>query len=161
MKPISEGISRILALLRQAPLRLEEATRGVQTTRLNLRTDEEPWSVADILAHLRACSDCWGSSIRAMITQDNPTQRYVSPRSWMKKPGYADQAFDVALQSFAEERQKIVQTLSDLDETGWARRGTFSGTSPRQRDQTVFSYAERIVNHEQPHLDQIESLLHS
>ena len=32
---------------------------------------------------------------------------------------------------------------------------------PRQRDQTVFSYAERIVNHEQPHLKQIEALLQS
>ena len=93
MKPKSEDISRILELLSQGPLRLEKATRGVETARLHLRTDEEPWSVSDLLAHLRACSDCWGASIAAMMTQDNPTRRYVSPRSWMRKPKYAESEF--------------------------------------------------------------------
>jgi hypothetical protein len=83
----------------------------------------------------------------------------VSPRSWLKKPKYRDQAFDEALADFTQARQNLVKALTELDESGWVRRGTFTGTSPRQRDQTVFSYAERMVNHEQPHLDQIEALL--
>jgi hypothetical protein len=95
----------------------------------------------------------------AMMTRDNPTQRYVSPRSSMKKPRYQEQEFDAALESFTQERQKLVKMLADLDEAGWARRGTFTGTSVHQRDQTVLSYSNRIVSHEQPHLDQIESLL--
>ena len=159
MKTISDDINRILELLAQAPIRLEKATRGVQTTRLALRTDAEPWSVSDILAHLRACSDVWGGSINTMIMLDNPTRRYVSPRSWMRKPKYAEQAFKAALESFTQERQKLLETLAKLDAAGWARPGTFTGTSSRQRNQTVMSYSERIVNHEQPHLDQIESLL--
>lgn len=159
MKPGSEDIGRILGLLTQAPLRLEKATHGIKSSRLYLRSDEEPWSVSDILAHLRACSNAWGSSIIAMLTQDNPTMRYVSPRSWMKKPKYAEQEFAAALESFTQDRQKLVETLAGLDESGWVRCGTFTGVSPRQRDQTVWSYSERIVNHEQPHLDQIESLL--
>ncbi len=159
MKPLSEDISRILALLTQAPLRLEKATRGFPMTRLYLRTDMEPWSISDMLAHLRACSDVWGNSIIAMITQDNPTLRYVSPRSWVKKPTYLAQEFAAALESFTQERQKLVKALALLDEAGWARCGTFTGTAPRQRDQTVLSYSDRIVNHEQPHLAQIESLL--
>jgi hypothetical protein len=159
MTPVSEDISRILELLTHAPLRLEKATRGVQTTRLYLRSDVEPWSVSDILAHLRACSDVWGNSIIAMITRDNPTLRYVSPRSWMRKPTYREQEFDAALESFTQERSKLVKALADLDQASWVRRGTFTGASPGQRDQTVLSYSGRIVNHEQPHLDQIESLL--
>src|SRR5262245_6002987 len=159
MKPISEDISRNLELLAQAPLRLEKATRGLQATQLYLRSDVEPWSVNDILAHLRACSDVWGNSIIAMITRDNPTLRYISPRSWMNKPTYREQEFDAALESFTQERQKLVKVLADLDEAGWVRRGTFTGVSPRQRDQTVLSYSDRIGNHEQPHLEQIESLL--
>lgn len=159
MEPTSQDIDRILELLTQAPLRLIEATRDIQMARLSLRTGAEPWSVSDILTHLRACSDVWGSSINAMITQDNPILRYVSPRSWMKKPQYAKQEFKAALESFTQEHQKLVKMLADLDEAGWTRPGTFTGTSSRQRDQTVLSYAERIVNHEQPHLEQIESLL--
>jgi len=159
MKPVSEHISRILELLTHARLRLEKATRGLQTTQLSVRSDAEPWSVSDILAHLRACSDVWGNSIIAMITRDNPTLRYVSPRSWMNKPKYLEQAFDVALVSFTQERQKLVKALTELDEAGWVGRATFTGVSARQRDQTVLSYSDRIVNHKQPHLDQIESLL--
>lgn len=159
-KPISAAdITRILKLLKQGSSRLEKMTHGAQSTRLYFRTDEEPWSVSDVLAHLRACSDVWGSSISTMISQDHPTMRYVSPRSWMRKPKYADQEFDVALEAFTQERQKLVKILADLEEAGWARPGTFTGASPHQRNQTVFSYAERIVNHEQPHLDQIEALL--
>ncbi len=159
MTQVSEDISRVLELLTLAPLRLETATCGLEAMRLDFRSDEEPWSISDILAHLRACSDVWGNSIIAMMTQDNPTLRYMSPRSWMKKPKYMDQEFDRALQSFAQERQKLVKVLADLDETGWSRRATFTGVSDRQRDQTVLTYSARIVSHEQPHLDQIESLL--
>ena len=159
MKPISDDISRILKQLTQGSTRIETATRGMPSERLYLRSEEEPWSVSDIMAHLRTCSDVWGKSIIAMITQDHPTLRYVSPRSWMRKPPYADQEFATALEAFTQERQKLVEMLADLDEADWACRGTFTGTSPRQRDQTVFSYAERLANHEQRHLDQIESLL--
>ena len=159
MKTVSAGFNRILELLTQGSSRLESATLGIQSIRLHLRTDVGPWSVSDILSHLRACSDVWGNNIVTMITLDNPTMRYVSPRSLMRKPKYADQEFDAALESFAQERHKLVKILADLDEAGWARPGTFTKTSPRQRDQTVFSFSERIVNHEQPHLDQIETLL--
>jgi hypothetical protein len=158
MKPVSEVTGRILELLARAPLRLEEATRGLQTTQLYLRSDVEPWSVSDILAHLRACADVWGNSIMAMMTRDNPTLRYVSPRTWIRKTTYLEQEFNAALESFVKERQKLVKALADLDEAGWLRRGTFTGTSQRGRDQTVLSYADRLVNHEQAHLDQIESL---
>src|SRR5262249_1849530 len=151
MKPLSEDISRIVALLTQAPLRLEQATRGLQPTRLYLRSDVEPWSVSDILAHLRACSDVWSKSIIALLPRDNPTLRYVSPRSWMNKPTYREQAFDVALVSFTQEREKLVKALAELDEAGWLRRATFTGVSDRQRDQTVVSYSYRIVSHEQGH----------
>src|SRR5947199_9981327 len=115
MQPVSEDISRVLALLTHAPLRLKTATRGLQTTQLSVRSDAEPWSVGDILAHLRACSDVWGTSIIAMITRDNPTLRYVSPRSWMNKPTYREQAFDGALVSFTQERQKLVKALTRPD----------------------------------------------
>ena len=155
----SEATRRVIELLTDAPPRLKRATLGIQTTRIYLRTDVEPWSVNDILAHLRACSDVWGKSIMAMLTQDNPTQGYVSPRVSMKKPMYVDLDFGAALESFTEERHKLVLTLSNLDVVGWSRRGTFTGTSPRGRNQTVLSYAERLVNHEQGHLDQIEALL--
>ena len=64
----------------------------------------------------------------------------------------------MGIQSTQNLENQKVNILSNLDQTGWIRRGIFTGTSVRQRNQTVLSYTERIVNHEQPHLDQIESL---
>ncbi len=77
----------------------------------------------------------------------------------MKKPAYADQEFSAALEAFTQERQTLVKALTSLDESGWARRGTFTGTSTQNQHQTVLSYTERLANHEQAHLDQIEALL--
>ena len=95
----------------------------------------------------------------AMLTEDNPIQRYKSPRAFMKKPKYQEQEFAIALTSYTQERQELVKLLTNLDGVGWARPGTYTGTTPRHRDQTVWSLTNRIVDHEQPHLEQIESLL--
>lgn len=159
MKAVSQDVSRILELLRQSPLRIGKIISSVETERLYMRIDREPWSVNDILIHLRACSDVWGETIMVMLTQDNPIQRYKSPRAFMKKAKYQDQKIDLALASYTEERQKLVKVLTSLEDAGWARPGTYTGTTPHQRTQTVWSLTNRVVSHEQPHLEQIESLL--
>jgi len=159
MNPDAQETSRILASLTDAPLRIEQITRDLPPERLYLRSEAEPWSINDILAHLRANADVWGKSIIAMLTRDHPTLRYVSPRGWMKKPIYQEQEFFAALELFTHERQKLVKTLAALDEIGWQRGATFTGTSERGREQTVFSYANRMISHEQAHLTQIEGLL--
>jgi uncharacterized damage-inducible protein DinB len=159
MQPAAPDIHRILGLLKQGPLRIQKAVHKVPTKRLHVRTEEEPWSVNDILVHLRACSDVWGETIMAMLTKDNPTQPYKSPRAFMKKPKYQNQEFAAALDVYTQERQKLMKVLTKLDGVGWARLGTYTGTTPRHRNQTVWSLTDRIVSHEQPHLEQIESLL--
>ena len=159
MERISQDVSRILELLKQGPLRIGKTIRNAQPERLYVRTDKEPWSISDILVHLRACSDVWGETIMAMLTEDTPIQRYKSPRAFMNKPKYQDQEFATALESYTQERQKLVKVLTNVDDAGWARPGTYMGTTPRHRNQTVWSLTNRIVNHEQPHLEQIESLL--
>lgn len=159
MKPEFEGSRRVIELLKQGPVRISAATHGIPTDQLYRRTDEEPWSISDILVHLRACSDVWGNSIMTMLTQENPIQRYQSPRAFMKKPKYQDQEFATALDAYTQERQKLVKILTSLDAVGWSRPGTYTGVTPRHRNQTILSLGNRIVDHEQPHLEQIETLL--
>lgn len=159
MKSESEDTTRIIKQLKQGPLRIRKATDGVQTKQLHLRTDEEPWSINDILIHLRACSDVWGATIMKMLTEDSPAQRYRSPRGFMKKPKYQEPEFADGLDTYIRERKKLVKVLTNLDEASWSRPGTYIGTTPRHRNQTVLTLAQRMLDHEQPHLDQIESLL--
>src|SRR5262245_52852150 len=102
MKPASEDTRRVIELLNQGPLRIKKATRGVQTAQLYVRTAEEPWSISDILVHLRACSDVWGATIMNMLATDNPVQAYKSPRAFMKKPKYQNQEFGTALEAYSQ-----------------------------------------------------------
>jgi uncharacterized damage-inducible protein DinB len=159
MKLDSRDIQRVLELLKQGPLRIKKASHNFPTNQLHARTTEEPWSINDILIHLRACSDVWGDTIMKMLAEDHPSQRYQSPRAFMKKAKYQNQEFAAGLESYTQERQKLIKTLTSLDQAGWSRPGTYTGVTARHQHQTVWSLVNRILDHEQPHLDQIEMLL--
>lgn len=157
MDVTSADIKQILALLAETPQRMVFLTSGHEYAQLHTSPEQDAWSVHTILAHLRACADVWGKSILAMLVEDKPTLRYVSPRTWMRKTNYLDQEFHSSLQAFANQRTDLLASLSSLASEDWSRAATFTGTV-RGRDQTVFSYARRIVDHELQHLDQIESM---
>ena len=160
MQVSSTEINEILTLLAETPGRLASMTQGLENVRLYGKADEEAWSVNDILAHLRACADVWGKSILAMISQDHPTLRYVSPRTWQRKTDYPAQEFQISLQAFTRQRDELLKLLTPLTLEDWSHGATFTGTT-RGREQTVFSYARRIVDHETQHLDQIEEVLNT
>lgn len=95
-----------------------------------------------------------------MISEDNPTLRYVSPRTWIRKTDYPEQEFRISLQAFAKQRNDLLKSLKTLAIEDWSRAATFTGTI-KGREQTVFSYARRIAEHENHHFDQIERVLNS
>ena len=158
MDVTSADIEQILALLAETPQRLAVLTSGLEQAQLHTAPDHDTWSVNAILAHLRSCADVWGKSILAMIAENNPTLRYVSPRTWIRKTNYLEQSFHTSFQAFAQQRTDLLTSLNELADQDWARAATFTGTV-KGRSQTVFSYAQRIVEHERQHLDQVESVL--
>jgi hypothetical protein len=93
-----------------------------------------------------------------MIGQEHPTLRYVSPRTWMRKTDYATQDFAISLQAFARQRDDLLQALKLLQRAEWSRGATFTGTV-KGKEQTVLRYAQRIVEHERQHLEQMENML--
>ena len=150
-------IERILTLLAETPQRIAVLTSGLEPAQLHSSPEQDAWSVHIILAHLRSCADVWGKGILAMIAEDKPTLRYVSPRTWIRKTDYLEQEFHASFQAFAKQRTDLLASLSSLASADWSRAATFTGTV-KGRDQTVFSYAQRIVDHELQHLEQIESM---
>lgn len=95
-----------------------------------------------------------------MITRHNPTLRYISPRSWIRKTDYLELEFRGSLKAFADQRRELLRALKDLRMADWSRSATFTATT-KGREQTVFSYACRIAEHEKKHCDQIEAVLKS
>jgi DinB superfamily len=153
-----DDIEQILARLAETPHRLASLTNGLELAQLHTSPDQDSWPVHAILAHLCSCADVWGKSILAMIAEDNPALKYVSPRTWIKKTDYLEQEFRISLMAFAKQRTDLLASLNSLSSAGWSRAATFTGTV-KARSQTVFSYARRIAEHELQHLDQIESVL--
>ncbi len=156
MKLARIEIDKILNSLAETPRRLASMTQEIENSQLHSRSEAEPWSVNDILAHLRACADVWSKSIMAMISQDHPTLRYVSPRTWIRKTDYPAQEFRSSLNAFTKKREDFLKALQALEIKDWSRGATFTGTTKGQ-EQTVLSYAERISQHEDEHCSQIET----
>ncbi len=152
------AIAQLLNLLATTASRIAAASRSHTHAQLHFKPDENTWSANDVLAHLRACADVWGKSIGTMIAQDHPTIRYVSPRTWIRKTDYPEQAFDLSLHAFIQQREDLLRALRVLDHPGWLRGATFTATTSG-RSRTVLSYAQRITQHEGEHCEQIEALL--
>ncbi len=148
----------VLEILTVMPHRLLSISKGFDDSQLHLIPNGEYWSANDILAHVRACSDVWGKSILAMVTQNHPTMRYISPRTWIRKTNYPEQEFYLSLKAYKKQRRELINALRPLKSKDWLRGATFTATT-KDREPTVLSYTQRIVQHESEHFIQLEDLL--
>jgi hypothetical protein len=158
MDMITTEIEAFLDILARTPPFITTLSNGVENDLLMHRSNEEPWSANDILAHLRACSDVWGKSILAMLEKDHPTLRYVSPRTWIRKTDYPEQNFHNSLEAFSQQRAEFLNILKGLKNEDWSRGAAFSGTT-KGGNETVVSYVRRLAMHENEHCVQLEALL--
>lgn len=159
-RPKASEIRAVLTLLSETPRQIARIARGLSERQLHRQPEAEAWSAQEIVAHLRACAEVWGRSIERMLAEDDPAIRYVSPRGWIRKTDYLEQAFRDTLKGFSERRAELVTTLATLPPSAWTRGATFTGTT-LGRGGTVFSYATRIVDHEVRHLDQLRRTVKS
>lgn len=98
------------------------------------------------------------AAFMAIVTQDRPTLRYVSPRTWIKKTNYADLTFGVSFQAYTNQRKDLLKVLRALPLEGWLRSAGVK-VATKLREETVRSYAQRMAQHEAGHCDQVERIL--
>jgi hypothetical protein len=151
-----DEIENYLSLLAATSRRLINATQAFDDVRLQYKSDEKVWSANEILAHLRSCADVWGSSIEAMLEEDNPTLPYRHPRQWIKKTNYPDLLFHESFKAFQMQRKKLLKILKSLSFEDWSRAAMI-----KNREHTVFTQTRRMALHEDIHCQQIEELLES
>ncbi|MBX2999856.1 MAG: DinB family protein [Caldilineaceae bacterium] len=123
---------------------------------VQLRTSLGPgeWSANEVLAHLRSCADVWGDSIAAILAQDHPALRAISPRTWMRKTDYLEREFRPSLEAFAVQRAALVAVLQPLTPADWSRLATVKAAG-RTLERSLLFYVQSLVTHEQPHIKQI------
>ena len=154
-------IDQILVILKETPPRLTKLTSGLKPVQLNTAPSPSEWSANEVLAHLRACDDVWGSYyIITILAQDKPTIKARNPRTWIKDTHYLHQDFQSSLRAFTKQRRKLLSVLESLSPKDWARTNTLIGAG-KPLQQTLLSHADGLARHERAHLKQIERTLNA
>ena len=153
-------IEQVLAMLAATPPRIAALTAGLAPAQLHTAPDRDEWSANDVLAHLRACADVWGSCIATMLAEDRPTLRAVNPRTWIRQTDYLEQGFGPSLHAFTTQRNELLAVLEPLAPESWSRAAIVTGAG-KVLERTVLFYAQWLATHERPHVKQIERIVNT
>lgn len=154
MEPTSPKIQQFLRLLVATPGRISAAANAVSQSQTYLKPDSRSWSAQEVLAHLRACADVWGSYIESMLADEEPVLPDIHPRRYLMQTDYPSLDFTDSLKAFSRQRRKLLKALTSLHFDDWSR-GALIGS----RRHTVFTQVRRMAMHEAEHVAQIEHLL--
>lgn len=71
MCDIGPSIGEVLSRLAEQPKEIAGLTAGLPGARLRRSSGRDEWSVNDVLAHLRSCSDMWGLYMATIVRDDH------------------------------------------------------------------------------------------
>ncbi len=154
LKPTSKEIELHLKQLADNPLAIRAMIAGLSADGLRWSSGKKDWSVVDILAHLRACSDVWCFSIYAMLAENQPVLPLLDEHRWAKVLGYAALSFEVSFNVFRVQREKLLRALLTINIEAWERTANIGG-----HNHSVFSETRCLALHEVEHLNQFQEIV--
>ena len=147
-------IDELLSQLTEQPKVIASLTAHVPRARLHRAISGDEWSLNDVLAHLRSCSDMWGDYMRVIATQDHPSFKAMNPTTWIDHTNYRELEFVRSFTAYARQRATLLSFLRKLPPAAWSRTALVSGAgAPRER--TLLEYAKRLADHERTHVRHI------
>jgi DinB family protein len=152
-------VEEIMAILPETPRRMTALSNGLTSEELHRAPEPGSWSVNDVLAHLRACHDVFGSYILRIIAKDTPTWKGMNPRAWIKRTDYPDWEFRPALEAFAKQRADLLTVLEPLPPAAWARTAIVVGMLGETYERTVRYYGDWMAGHERAHLKSLPRII--
>lgn len=148
------SVDEVLAILRPSPDRLAELSTGVDPDLLLAEPSPGQWSARDVLAHILACCDTWGSAVLRLLREDTPVLRGTDPMVFLATADYEQRSYASLLERFTLLRSELLSALDSASSADWQRPGTLVGAG-RPFPVTPLYYADKIARHERPHLKQI------
>ena len=151
---------QVLTLLAAAPPRIAALTAGLLPSQLLAAPNPGEWSANEVLAHLRACADVWGNCMLTMIAQDKQTLRAVNPPYLDRKDELSRTRVQTLARAFTGQRRELLAVLEPLPPKAWSRTATVTGAG-KSLQRTVLFYGQWLVEHERPHIKQIERIVNA
>jgi len=153
------NVDEIMAILPVTASRIEQLTRGLSEEQLHARRKPTEWSINDILAHLRACSDVLGECMVRIVHEDEPHWNRVSPRLYMaRKTDYPSWQFAPAFEAFRKQRGELLEVLTPLPAAAWLRYAIVKASKSDIRPRSLRFYGEWLARHEDDHMPHIERI---
>ena len=152
-------VDEIMAVLPHTADRIAAVTAGLSEDQLHDPLKVGDWSINDILAHLRACSDVLGECMVRILREDTPEWRRVSPRAYMAtKTDYPEWQFGPAFEAFRTQRAELLDVITPLPLEAWRRKAMVKVSATDIRPRSMRFYGEWLARHEDEHMPQIEKL---
>jgi uncharacterized damage-inducible protein DinB len=137
-----------------APERLAGRLRTLPEAALTFRAAAGGWTMREVALHLADNEAVGFVRMRMAIADPGSVIQSYDEDGWVRELDYANEPLDAALESFALLRRRTHGLLRRLPEEAWAR----AIDHPREGPQTVDDRLRSSVEHDQAHLDQIETL---
>ena len=135
--------------------RIAHGIEGLSSAELWIAPNGE-WSIAEILAHLRASDDILANRIYCILARDEPQLPAYDERRWAEVAGYT-QAADPRglLDVYIGRRAELINLLRRISPAEWQRAGVHEERGPV----TIADVATYLVKHEEEHCQQIDRLV--
>ncbi len=147
---VKDVLSRLVAV----PTRIARSVQGWSDAQLRAPTAPGEWSVAQILAHLRAGDDIIAYRAYMMMVRENPLLQLYDAERWVEAVGFAALDFHDSLRLFTLRRAELVNMLRRAALEDWKR----TGTHEKRGTITLFDVVTTLVEHEDEHCLQLEEL---
>jgi hypothetical protein len=146
-------IHQIMTILQTTTARVPELVSGATAQELEPTAyDARQWSLAAVLAHLRACNDVLGGAMLRILDQDRPAWAASSPRAWQAKSGYHDLSFEENFAAFADGRARLLERLTPLSAVAWDRTAAVTVPPGKVYERSVRYYGAWLAQHEGTHV---------
>src|SRR6185436_16329158 len=129
------------------------AIHGIPEADLRRPEDEGRWSIADVIAHLGDLEMVYAVRMRTTLAVDEPDLPVLKQDQWVANVHRREPVPEL-LEQFWFHRRMNLALKSRLTEAELARKGRHPDYGPI----TIAQMFERIANHDEKHLRQIERI---
>ncbi|MBI2886809.1 MAG: DinB family protein [Chloroflexi bacterium] len=145
---------RMIPILGGMPSKVYGLVAQLTEAQLAWRPAENEWSIKEVLCHLRDAAEVYGLRLRRIAMEENPFLPAFDQDAYARDRDYQAEIAPAALMTYAQHRQATCDLLRALPQEGWSRAGVHEEAG----QMTLREMAERVVNHELEHLEQLRRL---
>jgi len=146
-----ETREELIARYRSGHAAVLEALEGISEEELDIQPSPDAWSARRVVHHLADSEMTSAIRLRRLIAEDDPRIQGYDEMEFAERLFYDRRPIEPSLDALRAARLTTSDILEQLDEAGWARRGTHEESGPY----AVETWLEIYAAHAHDHADQI------